>query len=311
MEPATPGKTKLGWIGTGVMGSPMVGHLLAAGFEVAVFTRTPAKAQPLVENGAKWCDSPASLAQGADVVFTMVGYPSDVRGLALGPDGILANLPAGGVLVDMTTSEPSLAIELATVAEQRGCFAIDAPVSGGELGAKNKALSIMVGGDQQAIAALEPCFATFGKTIIRQGGPGAGQHAKLANQILIASNMVGVCEALVYGYRAGLNLETLLQSVVPGAAGSWSLSNLAPRMIRNDFAAGFFVEHFVKDLGIALNESRRMQLSLPGLALAEQLYLALAAQGGARLGTQALVGAIAKLAAIDWTNRDRKVGSSA
>jgi 3-hydroxyisobutyrate dehydrogenase len=303
MEPATPGKTKLGWIGTGVMGSPMVGHLLAAGFEVAVFTRTPAKAQPLIERGAKWCDSPARLAKGADVVFTMVGYPSDVRSLAQGPDGIVANLPVGGVLVDMTTSEPSLAVELAALAEQRSCFAIDAPVSGGELGAKNKTLSVMVGGNQQAIAALEPCFATFGQTIIRQGGPGAGQHAKLANQILIASNMVGVCEALVYGYRAGLNLETLLQSVVPGAAGSWSLSNLAPRMIRNDFAPGFFVEHFVKDLGIALNESRRMQLSLPGLALAEQLYLALAAQGGARLGTQALVETIAKLAAIDWTNR--------
>ncbi len=298
-----PGKTKIGWIGTGVMGNSMAGHLMNAGFSVSVYTRTKAKAEVLIGKGAGWADSPKALAQQCDVIFAIVGFPSDVREVMLGGNGALAGSKPGNVLVDMTTSEPSLAVEVANAAKDKGVFSIDAPVSGGDIGAKNAALSIMIGGDKEVVEALQPCWQAMGKTVVHQGGPGAGQHTKMVNQVLIASNMIGVCEALLYGYKAGLDLNTVMQSVSVGAAGSWSLSNLGPRIMSNNFDPGFFVEHFIKDMGIALDEAKRMNLSLPGLALSNQLYIALKAQGGGRLGTHALQLALSKLSNIDWKGR--------
>jgi 3-hydroxyisobutyrate dehydrogenase len=291
---------KVGWIGTGVMGASMCGHLLAAGHEVTVYNRTREKAQGLLERGASWADSPAEAAARADAVFTIVGYPADVREVILGEDGVLAGATPGAVIVDMTTSEPSLAVEIAAAAAERGVDALDAPVSGGDVGARNATLSIMVGGDAAALERVRPLLETMGKTIVHQGGPGAGQHTKMVNQTLIATGMIGVCEALLYAYRAGLDLETVLASVAGGAAGSWSLSNYGPRMLAGDFDPGFMVEHFVKDMGIALAEARRMNLSLPGLALAEQLYVALMAQGHGRKGTHSLILALAQLSEVDW-----------
>jgi len=295
--------SRLGWIGAGVMGRSMCGHLLAAGFAVSVHSRTRAKADPLVEQGAAWCDSPREVAEASDVVFTMVGFPDDVRQVILGADGVLAGSRPGMIIVDFTTSRPALAQEIAAAAAQRGVTSLDAPVSGGDIGAREARLSIMVGGDRAAFDALMPCWQRLGKTIVHHGPPGAGQHAKMVNQILIASNMVGLCEALLYAHRAELDPEKVLASVGAGAAGSWSLSNLGPRILAGDFAPGFYIEHFLKDLAIALEESRRMQLALPGLALAEQLYRAAAAQGYARNGTQALQLALAHLSNIDWAHR--------
>lgn len=299
----SPASTRLGWIGTGVMGSSMCAHLLDAGFKVSVSTRTRSKADALLEAGATWSDKPRDVAESSDVVFTMLGYPADVRDVVLGSNGVLTAAREGSVVVDMSTSEPALAEEIAREASHHGVHSLDAPVSGGDVGAKNATLSIMVGGPQDVFDALEPCFSVLGATIVRQGDHGAGQHTKMMNQVLIASNMVGVCEGLLYAYRAGLDLETVLSSVSGGAAGSWSLSNLAPRSIAGNMAPGFFVDHFVKDMGIALAEASRMQLSLPGLALAHQLYVALQAQGGGRDGTQSLIRALASLSNIDWDQR--------
>ena len=299
----TPETTRIGWIGTGVMGSSMCGHLIDAGFSATVHSRTREKARPLVQRGAAWADTPRAVAEASDVVFTIVGFPSDVRSVILGDAGALGGCSAGDVLVDMTTSEPSLAVEIAEAAGPKGVHSIDAPVSGGDVGAKNAALSIMIGGDQDVVRALDPCWQAMGKTIVRQGGPGAGQHTKMVNQTLIASNMIGVCEALLYAYRAALDLPTVMESVASGAAGSWSLSNLGPRIIDGNFDPGFFVEHFIKDMGIALAEAKQMGLSLPGLALAHQLYIALASQGHSRDGTHALELALASLSGIDWKNR--------
>ena len=303
IAPVEPGKTRIGWIGTGVMGASMCGHLLDRGFSVTVFNRTKAKAQGLLDRGAAWADSPRQVAEASDVVFTIVGFPHDVRQVILGPDGVLEGCSPGNIIVDMTTSEPSLAVEIAERAREKQVWAIDAPVSGGDVGARQGTLSIMIGGEKEAVEALGPCWEAMGKTIVHQGGPGAGQHTKMVNQILIATNMIGVCEALLYGYRAGLDLETVLQSVASGAAGSWSLSNLGPRIIQNNFDPGFFVEHFIKDMGIALAEAKRMNLCLPGLALAHQLYIALKAQGHGRDGTHALELALARLSGLDWKNR--------
>jgi 3-hydroxyisobutyrate dehydrogenase len=297
------GKTRIGWIGTGVMGASMCGHLIRAGFAATVYNRSKDKAKPLLDSGAAWADGPQEVAAASDVIFTMVGYPSDVRQVILGPDGVLAGCKRGNIVVDMTTSEPSLAVEIAQAAEKVGVCSIDAPVSGGDVGAREARLSIMIGGDADAIESLEPCWAAMGKTFIRQGGPGSGQHAKMVNQILIAGNMVGVCEALLYAYKAGLDLETVMRSVSSGAAGSWSLTNLGARIIANNFAPGFFVEHFIKDLGIALSEAKRMELCLPGLALANQLYLSLSAHGHGRDGTQALQLALSAMSNVDWRNR--------
>ena len=301
-------KPKIGWIGTGVMGGACASRLLAAGYEVAVFTRTRSKAEPLLDAGAVWADSPRAVAERSDVVFSIVGYPRDVREVFFGADGVLSawstGAATGKIFVDMTTSSPELAVEIAGAAARAGFDALDAPVSGGDVGAKNGTLSIMVGGSDAAFERLSPIFANLGTNVRRQGGPGAGQRTKTTNQILIAGNMIGVCEALLYAYRAGLDLDAVLASVSSGAAGSWSLTNLAPRILQGNFAPGFYVEHFVKDLGIALDDAERLRLSLPGVALARQLYLALIAQGGGRLGTQALIKALATLSNVDAFGAD-------
>jgi 3-hydroxyisobutyrate dehydrogenase len=295
-----PGKARIGWIGTGVMGSSMCGHLLAAGYTTTVYNRTKERTAGLAAKGASVANSPREVAEKSDVVVTIVGYPADVREVILGSQGILAGSRPGMIVADMTTSEPSLAREIAEAAAKKGVHAVDAPVSGGDVGAREARLSIMIGGEPDVVAALRPLFELMGKTIVHQGPSGAGQHTKLVNQVLIATNMIGVCEALLYGHKAGLDLPTVLQSVSTGAAGSWSLANLAPRAMAGNFEPGFFVEHFLKDMGIALAEARRMKLSLPGLALAEQLYRAVEAQGYGRKGTQALLLALANLSAIEW-----------
>src|SRR5262249_9286091 len=230
---------RIGWIGTGIMGSAMCGHLLARGCPTAVFNRTRARAAALVERGARWEDSPAAVARASDVVFTMVGFPSDVREVVLGADGVLAGAARGAVLVDMTTSEPSLAREIAEAATARGVAALDAPVSGGDVGAREARLSIMVGGERETFERVRPLLACLGKTIVHQGPAGAGQHTKMVNQILIATSMVGICEALLYAHRAGLDPVRVLESVSGGAAGSWGLTTLAPRILARDFAPGF------------------------------------------------------------------------
>ncbi len=293
----------MGWIGTGVMGASMAGHLLEAGFELTVFSRTKEKSSGLLESGASWAATPAAVARASDVLFLMVGFPSDVREIAFGERGVLSELASGSILVDMTTSEPSLAVEMAAQAKALGIASLDAPVSGGDVGARNAALSIMVGGEKEAFDCLEPCWQAMGKTVVYQGGPGTGQHTKMVNQTLVAAGMVGVCEALLYAHGAGLNIEKTLQSVSSGAAGSWALSNLAPRIVRNDFEPGFYVEHFIKDMGIALAEARSRGLKLPGLALAEELYRSLQEQGHGGKGTQALQLALAKMSALDWETR--------
>lgn len=298
-----PGKTRIGWIGTGVMGCSMCGHVLDAGFSATVHNRTRSKTEPLLAKGAQWAEKPVDVAAASDVIFTIVGFPRDVREVILGPEGVLAGCAAGNVIVDMTTSQPSLAMEIAEAAAERQVVSVDAPVSGGDVGAREARLSIMIGGDEETVESLQPCWQAMGKTIVHQGPAGAGQHAKMTNQILIASGMVGVCEGLLYGYKAGLDLETVLRSVSSGAAGSWSLSNLAPRIIGNNFDPGFFVEHFIKDMGIALDEAKRLGLSLPGLALAHQLYLSVTALGHGRAGTHALELALASMSGIEWETR--------
>jgi 3-hydroxyisobutyrate dehydrogenase len=287
--------TRLGWIGTGVMGVSMCGHLMARGYPATVFNRTRTRAQPLLDNGAAWADSPAAVAERSDIVFTMVGFPSDVRGVYFGDDGLLKAVRAGMVLVDMTTTEPNLAREIYRVARAKGVAAIDAPVSGGDVGARNAALSIMIGGDKDVVEAVTPLFQSMGRSIVYQGGAGAGQHTKMCSQIVLAAEMIGVCESLLYGYKAGLDLETMLTSLRGGAAACWVLENLAPRILKRNFDPGFFVEHFIKDLGIVLDEAKRMHLVLPGLALVHQLYLAVQAQGHGRLGTHALMIALEQM----------------
>jgi len=295
---AEPGKTRVGWIGVGVMGRWMCQHVMTKGYKATVYNRSKDKAGPLLEQGASWADTPMQVAQNSDVVFAIVGFPKDVREVFLGAKGALAGSKAGTVLVDMTTSEPSLAREIYDAAKAKGVSSVDAPVSGGDVGAKNATLSIMIGGDKAAADAVTPLFECMGKTIIHQGGPGAGQHTKMVNQILIASNMIAVCEGLLYGYKAGLDLETVFKSVSVGAAGSKALEVLGPRIMARNFEPGFYVEHFIKDMGIALEESKRMGLVMPGLALANQLYLGVQAQGLGRKGTHALMLALEHLANI-------------
>ncbi len=280
---------RLGWIGLGIMGHSMASRLMDAGYPLTVFNRTRTKAEPLLSKGAVWGDTPKSVAQSSEIVFSMVGFPEDVREVALGDNGVLNGLKSGGVYVDMTTSSPSLAVEIAEAALQRNIVTLDAPVSGGDVGARNGTLSIMIGGDETTADVLTPIWNQLGKTIVHHGPPGSGQHAKMVNQTLIAGNMIGLCEAFLYARKSGLDMEKVLQSVSSGAAGSWSLSNLGPRMQRGDFAPGFMIEHFVKDLGMALAESRRMGLSLPGLELADRLYRCAIDRGFAKSGTQALL----------------------
>ena len=294
-------KPRIGWIGTGVMGGSMAGNLLRAGYSVTLYTRTKEKAVPLLEMGGTWKDSPAEAAACCDAVFLMVGYPADVRGAVLGERGVLAGFRETAerafppTIVDMTTSSPALAAEIYAECKACGIDALDAPVSGGDIGARNGTLSIMVGGDQAVFERMKPVFETLGTNVVYQGKAGSGQHTKMVNQILIAGNMAGMCEALLYGFRAGLDMQKVMKSVAAGAAGSWSLSNLGPRILRGDFEPGFFVEHFIKDMGIALEEASRMDLRLPALGLVRCLYQRLAAQGGGRLGTQALIKALESL----------------
>jgi 3-hydroxyisobutyrate dehydrogenase len=295
-----PETTRVGWVGAGVMGARMCRHLLNAGYTVTVTSRSRSKAEPLLAAGAAWVETPEQVAQAADIVATMVGTPADVRSVYLGEAGVLAGARPGAVLVDFTTSEPALAREIHSRAHERSVMALDAPVSGGDVGAREATLSIMVGGERAVFDALESFWTLLGSRSVYQGAAGSGQHTKMVNQILIASTMVGVCEALLYGFRAGLDLDRVLQSVSSGAAGSWSLSNLAPRILKADFAPGFFVEHFIKDMGIALREAERLGVALPGLALAHQLYRAVQAQGHGRAGTQALQLALASLSGVDW-----------
>ncbi|KAG9150469.1 hypothetical protein Leryth_010846 [Lithospermum erythrorhizon] len=272
-EPINPSNTRLGWIGTGVMGQSMCSHLLKAGYSLTLFTRTRSKAEHLLSMGAHWADSPSSLATNSDVIFSIVGFPSDVRHIVLHPSsGALSTLRPGGILVDMTTSDPSLATEIHSAARAVGCCAVDAPVSGGDRGAKNAALSIFAGGDEEVVEHLKPVFSLLGR-VYYMGGPGKGQFCKLANQITIASTMVGLCEGLVYAHKAGLDLNLYLTAIATGAAGSKSLDLYGSRILNRDFEAGFYVNHFVKDLGICLRECQNMGLALPGLALAQQLYL--------------------------------------
>jgi 3-hydroxyisobutyrate dehydrogenase len=277
------------------MGRSMVGRLQAAGYAVTVFTRRRETAASLLESGATWADSPAAVAAATDVVFVMVGYPGDVRDVVLGDQGVLAGSRPGAVLVDHTTSSPELAVEIAAAACPRGVASLDAPVSGGDRGAREGTLTVMVGGDAEARQMIAPCWEALAKTVIACGGPGMGQQTKLTNQIAIAGGMVAMCEALVYAAGAGLDPETTLRAISSGAAGSWSLSNLAPRILADDYAPGFLVEHFVKDMRLALEECRRMGITLPGLALAESLYARLVEAGRGRLGTQALVLALADM----------------
>lgn len=287
--------TRVGWIGTGVMGRSMARHLASAGYPTTVYSRTREKAAGALEAGAAWADSPRAVAEASDVVFTMVGFPRDVREVYLSDAGVMAGIAAGAIVVDMTTTEPTLAIEIFEAAKAKGAGAVDAPVSGGDVGARNQSLSIMVGGMPDIVAAVMPLLRILGKNIVHQGGPGAGQHTKMCNQIVIAGTMIGVCESLLYAYRAKLEPAKMLQSIKSGAAGCWTLENLAPRMLNGDFEPGFIVEHFVKDMGIALAESQRMGLAMPGLALVHQLYLAVEAQGHGRRGTQALLLALERL----------------
>lgn len=279
---------KIAWIGTGVMGQSMAQHLIKAGHQLHIYSRTQSKAQNLIAAGATWHDSPAQAVKDCDRIFTMVGFPKDVEQVYLGHDGIVANAKPGAILVDMTTTKPSLAEQIYTAARTKAVQFVDAPVSGGDVGAKNAALSIMVGGDNDAVAQVLPLFEIMGNNIIHQGKAGAGQHTKMVNQITIAGTMVGVCEALLYGKRAGLRLEDVLKSIGSGAAGCWTLDNLAPRVLNGNFDPGFFIDHFIKDMEIALEEAARMDLSLPGLALVNQLYRSAKAQGKGDRGTHAL-----------------------
>ncbi|HET8744293.1 MAG TPA: NAD(P)-dependent oxidoreductase [Ramlibacter sp.] len=286
MSEAT-GLARIGFVGLGIMGAHMAGHLLAAGHPLRVTNRSPDKARPLIERGAVWCDTPAAVAAGADVVITMVGHPHDVEEVWLGADGVLAQA-RDALLIDMSTSSPELAQRLARAAAARGCRALDAPVSGGELGAREARLSIMAGGAPEAFGQALPVLQRLGETIVHTGGPGNGQHTKMCNQLLIASTIMGVCEGLAYARSAGLDPELVLHCIGGGAAASFQLKVMGPKIVQGDFAPGFMIEHFVKDLSIALAEADRMRLQLPGAAQARKLYAQLAEQGHAREGTQAL-----------------------
>ena len=297
----TPSQTRIGWIGTGVMGSSMCGHLLAAGYKVTLHSRTKSKATALLDLGATWAENPRAVAADSDILFTMVGFPLDVRHVYFDERGILAGAQPGTVLVDMTTTDPSLSREIAERATAKGLSAIDAPVSGGDIGARNATLSIMVGGDREPVQAVMPFFELLGKKIVQQGGPGTGQQTKLCNQIVIAGTMIGVCESLLYGYKAGLDLNKMLDSIRGGAAACWTLDHLAPRILQRNFDPGFFVEHFVKDMGLALEESKRMGLALPGLTLVHQLYQTVQQLGHGRSGTHALILALEHLSNVQIT----------
>jgi len=278
----------IGWIGTGVMGKSICKHILKKGYALALYNRTREKARELCKEGANWLATPGDVAAASDVTFTMVGEPADVEQVILGKGGVLERSRPGALIVDMTTSEPSLARLIYEEAKSKSVSSLDAPVSGGDVGAREGTLAIMVGGDEEAFRRVLPVFELMGKNIAYMGGPGMGQHTKMSNQIVIAAAMIGVVESLLYASRAGLDLDAVIDIIDKGAASSWSLNQLGRRIVKGDFAPGFYIRHFVKDMGIALLEARRMKLSLPGLALANQFYTAAMAQGLETDGTQAL-----------------------
>jgi len=286
---------KIGWIGTGVMGAPMAGHLQAAGHDLYVFNRTRQKAESLISKGAQWCNSAAEVAAHAEVVFTIVSFPADVETVYFGEKGVLSTEGPCRIVVDMTTSRPMLAQRIDKKAAEKGMDSLDAPVSGGDIGARNAALAIMAGGSKKTFNTILPLFQLMGQNISYMGESGAGQHTKMANQILVAGTMIGTCESLLYAEKAGLDQQQVIDIIGKGAASCWSVNNLGPRIVREDFDPGFIVEHFVKDMGIALQEAAAAELSLPGLALVHQLYLAVKAQGNGRSGTQALILALRTL----------------
>lgn len=281
-------ETVVGFIGIGVMGKSMVLNLMSGGYDIHVFTRTKAKAEELLSKGCTWHPTPAGVASAADIVITMIGSPKDVEEVYLSEDGVLANARKGTIVIDMTTSSPQLAQQIYSHAKGLEVSALDAPVSGGDIGAQQGTLSIMVGGDRAAFEQALPLFEIMGKNIVYQGAAGSGQHCKMANQIAVASTMIGVCESLRYAEKAGLDPETVLASIEAGAAGSWTLSNLAPRMIKGDFGPGFYVKHFLKDMTIALESCTDIGLRARGLQLAKELYDQIAEDGGEYLGTHAL-----------------------
>lgn len=287
---------KIGFIGLGVMGVSMASRLIDAGYELYIYNRTKSKGDCLVAKGAHWCSTPSAVAESADITFTIVGYPKDVEEVYLGENGIIEGAAEGKIFCDMTTTKPSLDMMIATRLEEKGAAMADAPVSGGDTGARNGTLSIMVGCSDKVFSELLPLFGIMGKNITHMGDVGAGQNTKMANQIVIAGTMCGVSEALVYGAKAGLDLEKMVATISKGAAGCWTLDNLAPRVLKGDYEPGFMVEHFIKDMGIALEEAEKMELSLPSLALTKQLYLAIKAEGMGKKGTQVLVKALEALA---------------
>lgn len=289
----------IGWIGTGLMGNPMVKHLLKAGYKVNVHNRTKDKSDDLIGMGCSWFDTPAALAANSEVIVTIIGFPKDVEECYFGEKGIFKDLKPGALLIDMTTTKPSLAIKIAEEAEKIGSEFIDAPVSGGQLGAINGTLSIMIGGKKEVVNTVLPLFEVFGKNMVYQGKAGAGQHTKMCNQITIAGTLIGVCEGLIYGAKAGLDLNTMLESITKGAAGCWSLDVLAPKIVKGDYSPGFSVNNFVKDLTIGLEEAEAMKLSLPGLSLVKQLYITIQAMDKGSSGNQALYLALEKLSNMD------------
>lgn len=291
-------KESIGWIGTGVMGQSMCLHLIKAGYRAFIYNRNQEKAARLVEAGATWCDSPAVVAEKSRIIFSIVGFPVDVEEVILGSKGVLTTATSGSILVDMTTSDPLLAKRIAIAARLKGVDALDAPVSGGDLGAREGKLAIMVGGDKEVYERVLPLFRVMGENIAYMGKAGAGQHTKMSNQILIASTMIGVVEALLYAHKAGLDLDGVIDVIGKGAAASWSLNNLGRRIVKGDFNPGFFIKHFIKDMGIALDEAKRMKLSLPGLSLAHQFYIAATALGYENLGTQGLYKVFQEMNAI-------------
>lgn len=291
---------RIGWIGTGVMGLSMAGHLLDAGYSMTIYNRTRSKAQPLLDKGAVWADCPRDVAQNSDIVFSIVGYPQDVECVVLGDFGILKGLRKGGIICDMTTSSPALAKKIAMFASDVGCFGLDAPVTGGDVGAREGTLSIFCGGDQSAYDRAKPLFEHMGQKIMYCGEAGLGQQAKLANQIAVAGIMFSVCESLLYAQQAGLDVANWLELVVTGAAGSVAMGTLGRRILKGDFQPGFFINHFVKDLGICLEECRAMKLVLPGCTLADEFYRMLQAQGHGQLGTQDLINCLAQLSGKKW-----------
>jgi 3-hydroxyisobutyrate dehydrogenase len=288
----------IGWIGTGVMGKSMCAHILNAGYKISVYNRTKEKTKELVDLGAVWCSNPKEVAEKSDIIFTIVGFPHDVEEVYLGDDGILKSVKTGSILVDMTTSEPTLALRIYNIAKKMGASSLDAPVSGGDVGAKNGTLAIMSGGDKEIYDKVYPLFELMGKNIAYMGKAGAGQHTKMSNQILIASTMIGVVESLLYAYKAGNDLNEVINVIGKGAAGCWSINNLGPRIVEGNFDPGFFIKHFIKDMGIALKEAKNMNLSLPGLALAYQFYISATALGFENLGTQGLYKVLAKMNGI-------------